>query len=216
MNTIFEILENVLLKGKIYIPRKWILWSAYYVLPVVLLLGYFTPFREEMQESLGSGAQILLLVILFVKPASVFLPKLGILRTIIGYRRQLGISTFYLAFFHFLYYAQPGNIAQTFIDVFTGTEPLRYGAWALTLMAILYITSNNISMKWLKKWWKRIQRLAYVALPLVLLHAALVENDGIATPIAVTLLFIAVKIAEWWILLQRKTARKQKKEDYEG
>lgn len=94
-------------------------------------------------------------------------------RVITFYRRQLGITTFLLAFTHgmlvrniarFVHGWYPANLAPVF-ELF--------GSLALSLMFLLFITSNDASVKRLGRWWKRLHRLVYVIVWLILFHTIL-------------------------------------------
>lgn len=207
---LLTVLTNIILKGKIYIPKKYISLAAYVVLPGVLLVQYFILRGDHYYSDLGERAEQLLLIVMFLKPASVLLRKIGLLRTGLAYRRQLGVATFYFAFFHVLGYAAvietPAWVA--FIDSLgTPFLDLWYGALALAVMFMLYITSNRISQKTFGKAWKWIQRAGYVLLSLVYVHSGLVEGDGIGTAVVVTVAFIAAKVAEYAVRKHRKKKR---------
>ncbi|MCA9388111.1 MAG: ferric reductase-like transmembrane domain-containing protein, partial [Candidatus Andersenbacteria bacterium] len=140
--------------------------------------------------------------------AAVLVPKVGLFRTLLSLRRPIGISVFYFAATHVLIYAALLNtsIWKLLSLSLQGIGPLWYGAVALLILFLLFSISNKIATKRLKRWWKRIQRLAYLALPLVLVHAALVENEGIALAIVGTIGFIALKSVEWYSTRSRKRA----------
>lgn len=211
----YTILESIIFAGKIYIPRKFIQATCYYVVPAVFILIYFFApmLHHELQESLGEGAKILFLGILFVKPLSVLFRPIGLLRTLVGLRRQAGIVMFYFALFHFLYFAasQAGSPITLLLDILNMMSAYWYGAVALLILTPLFITSNAISTRVLKKWWKRLHRIIYIALPFILLHSAAMEGEGSAGAIALTLFFYALKAVEWYILYTRKRKRQEKK-----
>lgn len=196
---IFTVLSNIILKGKIYIPRKVISAIAYVLVPAILFAIYIIPTHGiKPYEDIGEYAEILLLVTMFVKPVAVVFNRIGVFRTILGFRRQLGVTTFYFALFHFLMYAVVRELdILSALQGALGTVGFKfYGAIALLLMLVLYVTSNNISKKTLGKAWAWIQRLGYLLLPLVFIHSSLVEGEGFTKPVLVTLAFIVAKIAE--------------------
>jgi sulfoxide reductase heme-binding subunit YedZ len=80
------------------------------------------------------------------------------------------------------------------IEPFTLSFPLfqSVGFFALVLLSFLFITSNNFSVKKLGKWWKRIHRLIYVILLLVLIHTAL-QRVSIYSVLAA--FFVSLEIA---------------------
>lgn len=91
------------------------------------------------------------------------------------YRRILGILTFWFIFLHrsilMIWWNQQGmslffNINEVFI--------LIGYVWIIALF-VWFVTSNNISMKWLGKWRKYIQQIAYIALFAWAVHWAIRE-----------------------------------------
>lgn len=121
----------------------------------------------------GRGALVLLGII--VLPG--ILGRLGvevkITRIITLFRRQLGITTFLIAFTHY-------QLARGFL-FFSGKIPFilprplfeTIGFLALSLMFLMFLTSNNLSVKRLGKWWKRLHRIIYLILWLLVLHTGL-------------------------------------------
>jgi len=116
--------------------------------------------------------RIALLVLLFVLLPGIigrFGIDIKVSRIITVYRRRLGILVFLLALTHY-------NIIT--LPKITGLEPFSFplfqiiGFNALVLLSILFLTSNDFSVKKFGKWWKWIHRLIYVILFLVLLHTA--------------------------------------------
>jgi sulfoxide reductase heme-binding subunit YedZ len=85
------------------------------------------------------------------------------------YRRALGVASCAYAAFHTLTYLQRkwgyGYILKE------GVEPDLLAGWiALLIFALLAITSNDKSVKMLRKNWQRLHRTVYVAAGLVFAH----------------------------------------------
>ncbi len=95
-------------------------------------------------------------------------PLLIILTT---FRRQIGIFTYLLAFGH--YFLMRGALQLKTGMIFAPPIFEVMGVTALLLLTPLFITSNDLSLKKLGKWWKKIHQLTYLALGLVLLHVIL-------------------------------------------
>src|SRR3990167_10308305 len=98
--------------------------------------------------------------------------EIKITRIITLFRRQLGILVFVLAFSHY-------QLVRG-ISIYTGQIPLFprpifevLGTSALFLMFFMFVTSNNFSHKKLGKNWKRLHRVVYVILWLLVLHTGL-------------------------------------------
>lgn len=148
---------------------------AYAVVPIAgVLFSILAPSNGIFRE-FGSWAEAGLVVILFLKPVACILP-FAFLKRALTYRRQMGVATFWLALFHsvglmYLYGLwSPGE----FLGL---SNMLLYGGVAMIMLIFLGVTSNNVSVRFLKGNWKRIQYLAYPTLFLVLLHASLFEGS---------------------------------------
>ena len=101
-----------------------------------------------------------------------FAIEIKITRIITLFRRQLGILVFVLAFSHY-------QLVRG-ISIYTGQIPLMprpvfevLGTSALFLMFLMFLTSNNFSQKTLGKNWKKLHRVVYIILWLLVLHTGL-------------------------------------------
>ncbi|OGG30655.1 hypothetical protein A2973_00110 [Candidatus Gottesmanbacteria bacterium RIFCSPLOWO2_01_FULL_49_10] len=99
--------------------------------------------------------------------------QIKVTRVITFYRRQLGITTFLLAFTH-------GMLVRWVARIALGQYPLSaaplfefFGTFALSLLFFLFVTSNDTSVKRLGPWWKRLHRTVYIIVWLVLFHTLL-------------------------------------------
>ena len=101
-----------------------------------------------------------------------FAVEIKLTRIITLFRRQLGILVFVLAFSHY-------QLVRG-ISIYTGQVPLFprpifevIGTSALFLMFFMFLTSNNFSVRKLGKNWKRLHRIVYIILWLLVLHTGL-------------------------------------------
>lgn len=90
--------------------------------------------------------------------------------TLILFRRQFGVLAFFTAFMHV-------GLRSWIKLLATGSNPLltffkfqQTGFAALTIFILLWVTSNDLSMRILGKWWKYLQRFSYVAAIFLILH----------------------------------------------
>ena len=91
-------------------------------------------------------------------------------------RRYLGIACGLYVSLHFLtYLAKESFLPKGWEQIITKNY-LIAGSISGIIVLILAITSNNISMRVLKKNWKRLHRLIYVASVTVLFHIFLIEK----------------------------------------
>ena len=83
----------------------------------------------------------------------------------------MGISTAFWSFLHFIIFIWAEGLVETF------TQVNYVAGFIATLILIpLFFTSNRKSMKRLKTNWKKLQRFAYLAAVLGLLHVIILEK----------------------------------------
>ncbi len=97
----------------------------------------------------------------------------------------MGVATAVWSFLHFILFIW----AEGFFETFTQVNYVA-GFVATLILIPLFITSNRKSMKRLKSSWKKLQRFAYAAIFLSLLHVAILEKTWIIYAIVVGLGFI--------------------------
>jgi methionine sulfoxide reductase heme-binding subunit len=97
-------------------------------------------------------------------------------------RQAIGITAFIYAFLHLLFFCIDKGLMEAFKEF--GNI---MGLVATVVMLVLAITSNKRSMKFMRKKWKKLHRLAYVAALLAILHMILLEH-GDWTPYAIILI----------------------------
>lgn len=86
-------------------------------------------------------------------------------------RQAMGISTAFWSFLHFIIFIWAEGLVETF------TQVNYVAGFIATLILIpLFFTSNRKSMKRLKTNWKKLQRFAYLAAVLGLLHVIILEK----------------------------------------
>ena len=145
---------------------------------------------------LAVGAYILTLLpttLRIVFPATT---KSGIPKWLLKYRRWIGLLSFCLAVGHAYIYFKQRNFdlwdIKTYWFYFQGVSTL--------------ITSNNWSMKKLKKNWKKLQQLTYLAMFLLTWHiwAIMAHHWTYLTPIGMMamLMIIVLFLYRKWIVQQ--------------
>ncbi|WP_298497691.1 ferric reductase-like transmembrane domain-containing protein [uncultured Algibacter sp.] len=116
-------------------------------------------------------------------------------------RQAMGIATAIWSFVHFIIFI----IAEGLLETFTQVNYIA-GFIAILILIPLFFTSNRKSMKLLKKQWKKLQSLAYVAIFLSLLHVALLEKTYLIYAIIVGIgLLIRTPIIKEKLIGFRKT-----------
>lgn len=181
--------------------RKLTHATVYYIFPLVLILISVNDPGRELLGLFGNATLILLVVILFSKPLAVLF-NLKILWKIVGYRRELGILTFWVFLFH-----GAGMIyLYNLYDPATWKWISAYIYWGLAGgigIIILGITSNNIAVRLLKKNWKKIQYLSYFVLVMGLVHIALLKQEY-TLQILIFVAFVILKISAWMKIKYKK------------
>lgn len=149
------------------------------------LFGLFVP---ELRNAFGNLALLLLLVILFLSPLSKLL-RMRLLLQLMTFRRQLGIWFAYLVTVHGVGYLLDPHwfaLSETGLEGLRNiTSPYSLGVIAYVLTLPLLFTSNNISLKFFRANWRRIQMLVYPVLVFTLLHVFLISRSGL-TPSQLT------------------------------
>lgn len=177
--------------------RQIVHYLFYGFVPLILLLNLLFIKNVEILPQLGEWAWQLLILVLFIKPIVKILGRKELM-WLLTYRRELGILCAYLAFAHLV-----GSIVTLKIYKIENYLPLDNflfpAAIASIIFIILYLTSNNASMRLLKKNWKRLQSLSYLLLPLISLHQILLEQEleDIFGLLSLNIIFLILKILEY-------------------
>jgi sulfoxide reductase heme-binding subunit YedZ len=150
--------------------RYWI-WAALAV-PAMYILGRYLndsiSYGQVIHDT-GNWSVGLLALALAVTPLRRVLPEARWPRRIMTHRRALGVASFAYAAFHLLTYLQRkwgyGYILKEGVEA-----DLLTGWIALVIFTMLAITSNDKSVRMLRKNWQRLHRTVYVAAGLVFAH----------------------------------------------
>lgn len=120
-------------------------------------------------------------------------------RVITFYRRQLGITMFLLSFTH-------GMLVRIVARFALGQYPLSrapifefFGTLALSLLFMLFVTSNDTSVKRLGPWWKRLHRLVYAIVLLIFFHTILQRVSVWSVMIGLITVLEVVSFVYVWI-----------------
>ncbi len=123
---------------------------------------------KVLVDNLGQGALVLLLLTLCMTP----LQRLTGWRGWLATRRQLGLWCFTYAVLHltsYLYFLLGGEIARLGEELYERPYIL-VGSVGFLGLAVLAMTSSRWSMRRLGKRWKKVHRLVYIIVIVVLLH----------------------------------------------
>ena len=168
----------MLFRSKTFIRLFWIPYLT--IIGISAFGGYqvatngpWFEFFYDIGRKFGQLALILLGVVVIPGILGRFKVEIKITRVVTLFRRQLGDMVFLLAYAHFMILRGASRIFgvvpfQTPYPVFEAI-----GILALTLLFPLFLTSNNWSVRVMGAWWKRLHRLIYVILWLVVIHTGL-------------------------------------------
>lgn len=163
------------------LPLFWLLLA----LPgAAMLLGWWTGATDTMDMIYPTGetSARMMIAAMVIGPLMGLLGPKAWLRWLLARRRALGVAAFLYAAAHLLFYA----LDMGSFDAILGELPIAsiWTGWvALALMLPMALTSNQTAMRWLRKTWKTVQRLAYPAALMTLLHWWWV-HDGMTTAFA--------------------------------
>jgi sulfoxide reductase heme-binding subunit YedZ len=133
----------------------------------------------DMLHPTGEWSARLLIVALAITPLRGLTRGAAWVRWLAARRRWIGVAAFLYALAHLVFYV----IDMGSLDMILG-EALLLGIWtgwaAFFAMLAMALTSNDAAMRWLQAGWKRLQRLAYPAAVLTLVHW-LVVHDGLVS-----------------------------------
>jgi sulfoxide reductase heme-binding subunit YedZ len=131
---------------------------------------------EDLLHPSGEWSARLLILALSLTPLVQLFPQARIVRWLVRRRRALGVAAFGYAALHLLFYVLEMGTLRDML-----AELSALGIWtgwvALLLLLPLALTSNDWALRSLKSGWKRLQRLAYPAALLTLVHWAFVHDN---------------------------------------
>jgi sulfoxide reductase heme-binding subunit YedZ len=142
-----------------------LLWAIY---SETRLLNTYNPYAywigSTMFREAGQWAIRFLLISLAMSPIySIF----G-WRRALGLRKSAGLWSFAFAALHFCMF-----FADRFWWKFAYEAYFPIGIAAISILALMALTSNQWAMRFMKQWWKRLHRMVYLAGLLVATHAIL-------------------------------------------
>ena len=151
-------------------------------------------FGHAIKDS-GDWAAWLLLLTLAVTPLRLAFRRARWTLWLMKRRRDFGVASFAYAAIHTAIYLVDKASLTVILDQATGWDLLT-GWLALAIFLPLAITSNDRSMRAMKRGWKRLHRLGHPAAVLVFAHWALTAFDPVTAYIHIGIL-AAIEIAGW-------------------
>jgi sulfoxide reductase heme-binding subunit YedZ len=140
--------------------------------------------------------------------------KTGIPQWLLKYRRLIGLLSFFLAVLHAFIFFKKRDF-----DVFDLKTYFVYfqGVSSFIIFTLLAITSNDWSVKRLKKNWKNLQGLTYLAMFLVTWHICdkMTGHWTYLTPVGIAGLTATIVLFLGRVLIERQS-RQQKHQPKQG
>ena len=161
-----------------FLDSKPLLWAILALPGLPMLWAALQPDAvfEELLHPSGEWSARLIILALLLTPLARLLPRQRWVRWLIGRRRAVGVAAFGYALLHLLFYVLEMRTVRDMLAEL-GALGIWTGWLALALMLPVALTSNDFAMRSLKAGWKRLQRLAYPAALLTLVHWAFVHDN---------------------------------------
>jgi len=131
---------------------------------------------DELVAPTGEWAARMIIIALMLTPLATLLPGSRAIGWLLARRRAFGVAAFLYALLHLAFYIGEMETIRNMVAEL-GATGIWTGWVAFFLLLPLAITSNDASMRALRKGWKRLQRLAYPAAALTLVHWIFVHNE---------------------------------------
>lgn len=164
---------------------KLALWALLAVPAALVLHRYATVpgiWPGDLLHPTGEWSARLIIVALMLTPLGQLFPQSRVVKWLIRHRRAFGVAAFGYALLHLISYVlDMETVAAMLAEV---GAPAIWTGW-LALLCLLFpaLTSSNVAMRLLRRGWKRVQRFAYPAAVLTLVHWVLV-HDGMTSALA--------------------------------
>ena len=183
---------------------KFLLWALLTVPAIAMIGGYLADpdaWPGDMLHPSGEWSARLIIFALMLSPLSIIFRGRRWVAWLVRRRRAFGVAGFGYGLLHLFFYLLDMETAANVLAEI-GTLGIWTGWAAFFLFLLLAITSNDPSMRALKGAWKKLQRLAYPAALLTLLHWMFVHDSKAAA----LLNFAPLALLQAWrlILLARR------------
>lgn len=163
---------------RIVLNSRWFFWGVLALPGVAMLSGFWRGQIDaaDLLHPTGEFSARFMIVAMMIAPLIAVIGPRRWLQWLAARRRWLGVAAFAYAVLHLIFYLiDMGNLDDILAEfcalgIWTG--------WAAMLLFVpLALTSNDAAMRALKAGWKRVQRLAWPAAALTLVHWIFVHNN---------------------------------------
>ena len=187
--------------GRNILNSKPLLWAVLAVPGLLMVRTYFSELDilpGDLLHPSGEWSARLIIFALMLTPLSMLFRGQAWISWLIRRRRAFGVAGFGYALLHLGFYVLE---METVRDMLAEAGALGiWTGWAAFLLFLpLALTSNDAAMRALGKGWKKLQRLAYPAALLTLVHWMFV-HDNVAAALAN---FAPLALLEAWRLIHQ-------------
>ncbi len=181
---------------------KGILWAVLAVPAGVVLARYAAVpglWPGDLLRPTGEWSARLIIVALMLTPLGQIVPDSRAVKWLIRHRRAFGVAAFGYALLHLIFYVLDMETVAAMLAE-AGALGIWTGWLALLCMATPALASNDAAMRLLRRGWKRVQRLAYPAAILTLVHWISVHDGAASALVQFAPLFIlqALRLARFF------------------
>ena len=140
-----------------------------------ILVSVLLAFSHQT-KTLGQASLILLTLVIFTKPLARLFPTINLFKVLLAVRRETGQAGAFAAFGHVASQVFRGVPLFDLLQFSFSGGPQSFqfwGFWTLILMAILFLTSNDISTRLLKRNWFRLHQIIHPLYIFAMIHYGL-------------------------------------------
>jgi sulfoxide reductase heme-binding subunit YedZ len=184
------------------------LWALLAIPGILMVRAYLTVpdlLPGDLLHPSGEWSARFIILALMLTPLSMIFRRRRWIQWLVRRRRAFGVAGFVYALMHLFFYLLDMETARNVLAEI-GALGIWTGWAAFFLFLPLALTSNDLSMRALKAGWKRVQRLAYPAAILTLVHWMFIHDNVMAA----LLNFAPLAALELWRaahLMRVRTAR---------
>jgi sulfoxide reductase heme-binding subunit YedZ len=157
------------------VDSHYVLWLLLTLPGAVTLIRYIegATFYGEVLHLTGELSTRLLIVTMAVTPLRLMFPGRGWVGWLTKRRRYFGVAAFGYAALHTAVYLARIRLPADILA--EAAEPGILTGWlAFAIFIPMAVTSNEASVRWLRRWWKHVHRWVYAAALLTFAHWLLV------------------------------------------
>lgn len=151
------------------IKKVFLALEILYALFIAILLFSNNFIPSQYTRYIGMLTLLVFMIVLTPGTVRRFGIKSRFADLLMVYRRNFGIFTYMLILTHELTYYS-GQVVLGPNLFLKAPDFIKMGMTASILLLPLFLTSNDFAVRILKKWWKRLHKLIYVAVLFIYLH----------------------------------------------